>query len=214
MDLSNHDRPGTRARSSATAAGAGPADEPAAERSIEGRLAAGDEQALEDCYLALGPSVLAYLRRYVGMDDAEDVLQRTFLDVWRGAARYDPAQNLAGWVFTIARRRAIDTIRSRRPAVVSVDAVRDLVGEDGRITAERFAWAAEVRWSLTLLPPAQRQVLELAYFEDRTQQDISRMLGVPIGTVKSRMARGTTALARLLGPDHDNYPSRESGEIE
>jgi len=162
------------------------------------RLADGEESALEECYVRYGPAVLAYVRRHVGPDDAEDVLQRTFLDVWRHSERYDPGQSLGGWVFTIARRRAIDTLRQRRPAVVPVDTLRDLVGEDGREVAERFAWAADVRAAMSRLPQAQRETLELAYFSDRTQSDIARLQQVPIGTVKARMARGTRALGELL----------------
>lgn len=164
------------------------------------RLAAGDEAALEECYASIAPTVLVYLRRHVGPDDAEDVLQRTFLDVWRGAKRYDPQQSLSGWVFTIARRRAIDTLRGRRPGVVSVDVLRDLVGDDGREVAERFAWAADLRAALARLPEHQRQVLEMAYFDDLTQRDIAAALDVPLGTVKARMARGTKALAELVAP--------------
>jgi RNA polymerase sigma factor (sigma-70 family) len=164
------------------------------------RLARGEEAALEECYSGLGPTVLAYLRRQVGPDDAEDVLQRVFLDVWRSARRFDPAQSLSGWVFTIARRRAIDSLRTRHAAVVSVDVLRDLVGDDGRDLAERYAWAADVRAALARLPDAQREALELAYFEDRTQQDIATVLEVPLGTVKSRLARGGRALAGILEP--------------
>jgi RNA polymerase sigma-70 factor (ECF subfamily) len=162
------------------------------------RLAAGEESALEECYALIGPTVLTYLRRYVGPDEAQDVLQSTFLDLWRHAARYDPSQSLSGWVFTIARRRAIDVLRQRRPAVVGLDALRDLVGDDGRDVAERFAWAADVRAAMAALPDAQREALELAYFADRTQVDIARVLQVPLGTVKARMARGTRALRELL----------------
>ncbi|MGL5828984.1 MAG: RNA polymerase sigma factor, partial [Angustibacter sp.] len=64
------------------------------------RLRAGDDLALEECYREYGATVLAYLRRHVGPADAEDVLQKTFLDVWRSAARFDPSQSLSGWIFT------------------------------------------------------------------------------------------------------------------
>jgi RNA polymerase sigma-70 factor (ECF subfamily) len=180
---------------------------------LEVRLAGGDESAIEECYAALGPTVLSYLRRQVGPDEAEDVLQRTFLDVWRGASRYDPRQSLSGWVFTIARRRAIDALRSRKPAVVSVDVLRDLVGDDGRELVERYAWAADVRAALQQLPQPQREALQMAYFEDRTQQDIAKRLDVPIGTVKSRMARGGRALADLLSPMMEADAMR-GGEVE
>ncbi len=176
------------------------------------RLADGDQSALEECYAQYGPTVLAYVRRHVGPDEAEDVLQHTFLDLWRHSDRYDPRQSLGGWVFTIARRRAIDALRRRRPAVVQVDTLRDLVGEDGREIAERFAWAADVRAAMSRLPAAQRETLELAYFADHTQREISCLLQVPIGTVKARMARGTKALGDLL-VDYGHSPgrSREPG---
>ena len=66
-------------------------------------------------------AVRAYVARFVGESEADDVVQRTFLDVWRHASRYDPAERFTGWLFTIARRRAIDSLRSRRHEVVDVD---------------------------------------------------------------------------------------------
>jgi RNA polymerase sigma factor (sigma-70 family) len=162
------------------------------------RLAAGDDAALEECYARYGRPVLAFLRRYVGPDEAEDVLQRTFLDVWRNADRYDPGRPLSTWVFTIAHHRAVDTLRRHRPAVVPIDAIRELVGEDGRVVAERHAWAAEVREALARLPDNQREALELSYFEGRTQVEIAAALGVPLGTVKARMSRGMRRLAELV----------------
>ena len=167
------------------------------------RLAGRDESALEDAYATYAPSLLAYLRRYVGPDEAEDVLQRTFLDVWRSAERYDPDQRFASWVFTIAHRRAVDSLRGRRHPVVDVEAARGLVGEDGRETAEQYADAAEVRAALDGLPEHERQVLELAYYGDLTQREIAARLDVPLGTVKARAARGTRRLATLLSSDDE-----------
>lgn len=165
------------------------------------RLAAGDDAAIEECYARFGKPVLAFLTRYVGPVEAEDVLQRTFVDVWRNANRYDPARPLSTWVFTIAHHRAVDTLRRRRPTVVPIDAIRELVGEDGRVVAERHAWAAEVREALENLSGTQREVLEMAYFEGRTQAEIAAALGVPLGTVKARMARGMHRLAELVVAD-------------
>ena len=62
--------------------------------SLGARLAAGEEGAINDCYAALGPMVLAYLRRFVARDEAEDVLQRVFYEVWRNRERYDPSRRL------------------------------------------------------------------------------------------------------------------------
>ena len=125
---------GTASREHGTAADARrPPGQPAASRAPEyaavpdaseadllpalgARLAAGDQHALEQAYRLLGPSVLAYARRYVGPSEAPDVVQRVFTDVWQSARRYDPARSLHAWVFTIAKRRVADELRRRRHA--------------------------------------------------------------------------------------------------
>jgi RNA polymerase sigma-70 factor (ECF subfamily) len=170
----------------------------AAVQAIGARLAEGDQAALEECYRQLGPLVLSYLRRYVSRDEAEDVLQKVFVEVWRSQDRYDPGQSLTAWVLGIARKRAIDQLRTRRKEVVPLDEIRELSGDDGRETAERFAWAMDVRRALTELPVAQQEVLRLAYFGEFTQTEIAARLDVPLGTVKTRMSRGMQRLAGLL----------------
>ena len=99
-----------------------------ANQAVGARLARRDAAALEEAYTAYAPSILSFLRRYVGADEAEDVLQRTFLDAWRNAHHYDPEQRLSAWLYTIAHRSAVDALRSRRHDIVPVEVVRDLVG--------------------------------------------------------------------------------------
>jgi RNA polymerase sigma factor (sigma-70 family) len=173
--------------------------EQGASSSLGYRLAAGEEGAINECYAALGPMVLGYLRRFVPRDDAEDVLQRVFYEVWRNRDRYDPTRSLEAWVLGIARKRAIDLLRRRHANVVPIDELRDIAGDDGRELAERYARASEVRAALERLPREQREVLTLAYFGDLTQTEISDRLGVPLGTVKARTFRGLRRLADILG---------------
>jgi RNA polymerase sigma factor (sigma-70 family) len=173
--------------------------EQGASANLGARLAAGEEGALNDCYAALGPMVLGYLRRFVPRDEAEDVLQRVFYEVWRNHDRYDPTRSLEAWVLGITRKRAIDQLRRRHTNVVPIDELRDLAGDDGRDLAERYARASEVRGALEHLSPEQREVLALAYFGDLTQTEIAERLGVPLGTVKARTFRGLRRLADLLG---------------
>ena len=102
--------------------------DPAAGRALGLRLARQEEQALEDAYSTYAPTVLSYVSRYVGRDEAEDVMQRTFLDAWRHAGRYDPSQRFTGWLFTIAHRRLVDDWRRRQPKVPNTsEALRALV---------------------------------------------------------------------------------------
>jgi RNA polymerase sigma factor (sigma-70 family) len=163
------------------------------------RLAAGEEGAIDECYSALGPMVLGYLRRFVPRDEAEDVLQRVFYEVWKNRDRYDPTRSLEAWVLGIARKRAIDQLRRRHANVVPIEELRHLAGDDGRELAERYARASEVRGALQRLPEEQREVLTLAYFGELTQTEIAERLGVPLGTVKARAFRGLRRLADILG---------------
>jgi RNA polymerase sigma factor (sigma-70 family) len=168
------------------------------------RLHDGNPEALEECYRALGPLVASYVSRYVPQPDVEDVLQRVFYEVWRVHERYDPNLSLRGWVLGIARKRAIDHLRKRRDVVVPIDSMREIVGDDGRETAERLVWADEVRAALDNLPDPQLQVLEMAYFQGYTQTEIALALDIPLGTVKTRTSRGLHRLAALLENVREN----------
>ena len=173
--------------------------EQGASSNLGARLAAGEEGAINECYSALGPMVLGYLRRFVSRDEAEDVLQRVFYEVWRNRDRYDPTRSLEAWVLGIARKRAIDQLRRRHANVVPIEELRDIAGDDGRELAERYVRANEVRGALERLPREQREVLALAYFGDLTQTEIAERLGVPLGTVKARTFRGLRRLADIIG---------------
>ena len=162
------------------------------------RLNRGEPAALEDAYRSLGPLVASYLGRYVPQPDVDDVLQRVFYELWRAHERYDPNLPLRAWVLGIARKRAIDQLRRRSDVVVPLDSMREIAGDDGREIAERLAWADEVHGALAMLPAAQREVIELAYFDGYTQSEIAAALGIPLGTVKTRTARGLQRLAALL----------------
>ncbi|MDT4921750.1 MAG: hypothetical protein QOI15_2652 [Pseudonocardiales bacterium] len=162
------------------------------------RLNRGEPDALEDAYRTLGPLVQSYLGRYVPQPDVEDVMQRVFFEVWRVHDRYNPELSLRGWVLGIARKRAIDHLRKRRDVVVPIESMREIASDDGREVAERLAWADEVRGALSMLPDLQRHVIELAYFDGYTQSEIARVLDIPLGTVKTRTARGLQRLAGLL----------------
>lgn len=173
-------------------------DVEAALADIGERLNQGQPEALEDAYRTLGPLVMSYLSRYVPQPDIEDVMQRVFYEVWRVHERYDPDRSLRGWVLGIARKRAIDHLRKRRDVVVPLDSMREITGDDGREVADRIVWADEVRSALDLLPDMQREVIEMAYFDGYTQSEVSTALGIPLGTVKTRTARGLQRLAGLL----------------
>lgn len=162
------------------------------------RLRDGDERALEHAYREHGPAVRGYVRRFVPADEADDVTQQTFIELWRSRDRIDPSRPLVGFILDIARKRSIDHLRRRRHDVVSVDSLRELAGTNGDDVIDRIVWASEVERALSNLAPEQREALVLSYFGDLTQREIAQRLGVPVGTVKARMARGMQRMASMI----------------
>ena len=172
----------------------------AASGDLAKRLAGGDESALEECYRTLGSLVRTYLKRFVD-GEAEDLLQVVFFELWRSRERLDPERSLEGFVFALARRRAIDALRRYKPQLVNIDAFHWLVGDDGDAFVEQFVVAAQVKRALGQLPEEQRESIVLAYFGGKTQQEIAEALCVPMGTIKARMARGLRRLAVMMNEE-------------
>jgi RNA polymerase sigma-70 factor (ECF subfamily) len=135
---------------------------------------------------------------------AEDVVQDSFLGVWRNASRYvEDKGSVRGWLLAIVRHRAIDAVRRQRASVAIGEEADEVVPAAltlpdiwpevaGRIDAE------QIRRAMTALPPAQRDVLELAYFDGLTQREIAERTHAPLGTVKSRIRLGLASLRDQL----------------
>jgi RNA polymerase sigma-70 factor (ECF subfamily) len=131
---------------------------------------------------------------------AEDIVQESFLSLWRSGARYDRTRgSVRSWVLGVVHNRAIDLFRrdSVRTSkdVVDEGAVERLpAAESTELEAERRDEASRVRAALSGLPADQRKVIELAYFGGFSHSQIAEMLGLPAGTVKGRMRLGLTKL--------------------
>jgi len=129
---------------------------------------------------------------------AEDVLQEVFLQLWRNPGAFDSSRgNMAAWLAVIARNRAIDSLRKRRPeadiADVVVSVEPDLAGD-----TERARAMEKIRSVLGDMPAAQRSALEMAYFEGLTHTEISASTGEPLGTVKTRIRAGLLSLRKAF----------------
>jgi RNA polymerase sigma-70 factor (ECF subfamily) len=164
-----------------------------------------DPRAIEEYYHELGPLVLAYLRRRVPPQDAEDVLQQVFLDLWRSRGSYDATRPMIPWVLGIAHKRSVDHLRRQsRASDQTVFHISDAPRADAASFAERYADAEYIRQALADLSPEMRETLVLAYFADMTQSEIAVRLGVPLGTVKARSHRGLRKLAASLVPEEQS----------
>ena len=168
-------------------------------------VARGDDVALAELYDRIGRIAYGLARRIVRDDrHAEDVVQEAFVQVWRSASRFRPERARAStWVLTLVHRRAVDLVRreERRQSVPLLDDVSATL--DPGASTEEAAWLRfereRVQTALGALPDVQREALELAYYGGFTQSELAERLGVPLGTIKSRMFAGLARLRELLG---------------
>lgn len=129
---------------------------------------------------------------------AEDVLQEVFLQLWRKPAAFVQQRgSLGGWLVVVARNRAIDLLRRRKPS----DSVEDVVlasSIDVAEEAERNTTMQKVRQVIAELPDEQRKTLELAYFEGLSHTEIASRTGDPLGTVKTRIRQALISLRKAF----------------
>jgi RNA polymerase sigma factor (sigma-70 family) len=171
------------------------------------RLRGGDRAAFEELYRRYGPSAYGLALRITAQDAlAQEVVQDAFLALWRAPEAFDPARGIfRSFFLSLVHHRAVDAVRreerlrSRGERAANLEPVRgEDVAEDVVEGAYLGVRRKEVREALTILPPEQRQVIELAYFGGYTQTRIAETLGIPVGTVKTRTLAALRKLRRAL----------------
>jgi len=161
-----------------------------------------DREAYARLFAHFAPRLKAYLMRAgAGSGAAEDFAQEALLTVWRKAELYDPERAAASaWVFTIARNLRIDTLRRDRSAVPKIDLSQlpddPLQPDDIMVDQDRVG---RVRKALETLSQEQASVVQLSFFHDKAHSEIARELGLPLGTVKSRLRLAMLRLRDMLG---------------
>lgn len=171
-------------------------------------VARGDRHSLEQLYDHYSPVLYGLpLRILRDPEDAQEVLQETFIQIWRRASMFDPSRGSEiSWLVSIARSRAIDKLRSRnardqreseagREISIHDSSVHKVSAAEDLLRGER---QQVVRAALRELPENQKVALELAYFEGLSQSEIALKLGEPLGTIKTRMQLGMKKLRERL----------------
>ncbi|SDL38477.1 RNA polymerase sigma-70 factor, ECF subfamily [Lentzea albidocapillata subsp. violacea] len=168
-------------------------------------VARGDEAAFERLYDVVTGAVFGLIRRVLrDQAQSEEVFQEVMLEVWRTATRFDPARGSATtWILTLTHRRAVDRVRSAQAAThredraARLDPARpfDEVSEqvEGRLEQR------QVRRCLSFLTDLQRESVLLAYYQGYSYPEVSSLLGIPLGTVKTRMRDGLIRLRDCMG---------------
>src|SRR5205085_4133782 len=168
------------------------------------------QQALKELYSLYARSLRALIGSVVHEEsEADDVLQESFLQIWREAHHYSPkAGKPLGWVITIARRRAIDRVRRRDSYRRAKQRFEDETKPQAQ-TIRSGKTEAEVTQSdlrrfldrqMQTLPAVQREAVELAYFSGLSQREIAATTNTPLGTVKTRLQLGLRKLTQCVRP--------------
>jgi RNA polymerase sigma-70 factor (ECF subfamily) len=177
------------------------------DEALVAQIARGDEQALGAFYDRFGRIVFSLALRVARNEQvAEEATQEAFLAVWRSADEYRASRGSArAWLLTIAHRRAVDRVRYEQRRVVANEPLDETTQAQIRQTipsAEDEAWVAFERErlvrALAQIPDAERELIELAYFDGYTQSQLAERLGLPLGTVKRRTFAGLRRLRELL----------------
>lgn len=192
-------------------------DDAAAERdaSLRRRIAARDESALAEVIERTTPWLLGVAQAMLqDADDADDVVMDTFRVLWTTVLPGDDEQGIMPLLLRITRQRAIDRLRTRRRRMRLVTALTPAEVERSVVAAVEPNEAAQPGWhvhtqvhaALSALPPEQCRAVSLAYFEGLAQSEIAAILGVPLGTVKTRIRLGFARLRTSLAPLKDWLP--------
>lgn len=161
----------------------------------------GDDQAMAQLYERYSPIVYSVALRVLGdTASAEDILQEVFMQLWRNPDVFDASRgSLPGWLAVIARNRAIDSLRKRRPET-NITEVIVSIEPDLASGAEWSRALEKIRSALASMSSPQRSALEMAFFEGLTHAEIATKTGEPLGTIKTRIRAGLGALRKVFNP--------------
>jgi RNA polymerase sigma factor (sigma-70 family) len=176
------------------------------------RLSGGDRSAFDELYGRYGSAAFGLAMRITAQEAlAQEVVQEAFLALWRAPEAFDAARGaFRSFFLSLVHHRAVDAVRReerlrrRSERASNLEPTRDEdVADEVVESAYLGVRTKQVREALTTLPPEQRQVVELAYFGGHTQTRIAEILGIPVGTVKTRTLAAMRKLRRALSGEDE-----------
>ena len=165
------------------------------------RIGGGDRLAMQTLFARHRTAVYRCLVRLVGNEaTAEDLLSDVFLDVWRQADRFQARSSVSTWLMAIARFKALSARRVRKDAELdeTIEATVADSADDPEVMLEKKSRDALVRKAVTTLSPAHREIIDLVYYHEKSVDECAQILGVPSGTVKTRMFYARRTLAEMV----------------
>jgi RNA polymerase sigma-70 factor (ECF subfamily) len=164
-------------------------------------VAEGDKAAMHIMFARHRVRVFRFIQRMVrNAAIADDLVSQVFLDVWRSANRFEGRARVSTWLLSIARLKALSSLRQRTYENIDQDDVVGIVdaGDTPEVALDRKTTNAILRSCIDKLSPAQREIIDLVYYHEKSVAEVSEIVGIPYATVKSRMFYARKQLARML----------------
>jgi RNA polymerase sigma-70 factor, ECF subfamily len=185
----------------AVPAGAATGQDASSDATLVNRIAAGDKLAMQALFARHRTPVYRWLLRFVGNEtNAEDLLSEVFLDVWRRADNFEGRSSVSTWLMSIARFKALSARRRRTEAELDEKietTVADTANDPEAVLQEKNRGEL-LRQALTRLSLEHREIIELAYYHEKSIDECAQILGIPAATVKTRMFYARKKLAELV----------------
>jgi RNA polymerase sigma-70 factor, ECF subfamily len=164
-------------------------------------IAAGDKQALQVLYGRHHVKVYRFALRFLRDEStAEDMVSEVFLDVWRQAERFERRCQVSTWLLAIARNKALSTLRRRSTEQLDEEVAEFIEdpADNPEVVMQKQERASFLRGCLDQLSAAHREIIDLVYYHERTIEEVSEIIGVPVNTVKTRMFYARKRIAEMM----------------
>jgi RNA polymerase sigma-70 factor (ECF subfamily) len=164
-------------------------------------IAMDDKRAMELLFARHNMRVYRFIHRLTGSRSlAEEIVSDVFLAVWRGAENFEMKSRVSTWLLAIARHKAIAALRRRTEAQLDDEEAAAIPdgADDPEAAAHQASRSALIRTCLQRLPQAHREIIDLVYYHEKTVVEAARIVGIPEGTVKTRMLRARQRMSELL----------------
>ena len=155
-------------------------------------VADGDKQALEQLFARHSARIYRFVLRITGNAAlSEDIVSEVFLEIWRRPGRFEGKAQVSTWMFAIARNKALQALRSRWQKPSDEEGAAEVVdsADDPETAVHEKSRSIVLRKCLSRLSPIQREIVDLVYYHEKSVAEVAQIVGIPTGTVKTRMFR-------------------------
>jgi len=176
-------------------------DRDGADRALMARIARADKAALKTLFLCHQTQVFRFIQRIVRNEAvAEELVNEVFLDVWQHAASYEGRSSVTTWLLRLAHNRAISALRKRREEAWDEEKAGEIPdgADDSEVIAQKSDKGRLLRRCIDRLSPEHREIVDLVYYHERSIAEASTILGIPEGTVKTKLFVARKRLSELL----------------